>query len=758
MSPSPTISVFSSTHPSEEPIHLDAPPAEATTYPVHFYAPNTLQLGPHTTVDDFLADPTTIASFLYTPDGSLYLESYSETHNLFLTPTFTRANRTLVRRSEPGVKHFYAIITQDVTVEVDGIPAKIVLKYDSNEHVQVQHSYIPEPTRKTPEREMPQGVCETPAVERRHIDPNSSRRPPVEVTKSGLMTGGVPAGTQEEEGGDETESDSDGEGEKVVRELRFESTELPMELEELEGVMSSGNNRSGNPGEATAPMEDIEEEKAPGVVNNPESTKEDEDLQDEKDEKSQHHIHLASKSLPEAFGYEKNKKLHTPAKTYGKQSHFSAKKKRKSDGSDATRRASTISVPEAEEGDDIEEEELPTLKKRTPGKARKAIPDDEDITSTLDANVDNAPFSTAPEDSPAVTASFVPTAPMPTRKTPTPAPTATKAQSRSKSTAKTIPASTEKPKPTPTSMKRKKPSPEVVISSRANDTQYTFPGTDEDSVEEDLVPAPKRSKPSPKAKTPKTVKTKIPRTASAKKASTASIKSASPPKAKSNSPDFRTTGHYEGSPPRIAFTNSALSDDKSTKSFLRSSNAKALPTPADSACNFLITGAPELKRTPKLIVAVARGIPILTESWITESRAAGYWLDPDAYTFTDPTTEKRWGFKLADAVKRGKQGENNVLKGKTVHLTASLALQCKAGGLLDSLIEMCEAAGAKDVLKKTPRGSAEEDAVVLGKEDGEKDLAALKKGGWKVRSTAVVGMSVFRGSLQEGDEFLVGGQ
>ncbi|KAA8894449.1 hypothetical protein FN846DRAFT_786343, partial [Sphaerosporella brunnea] len=170
-------------------------------------------------------------------------------------------------------------------------------------------------------------------------------------------------------------------------------------------------------------------------------------------------------------------------------------------------------------------------------------------------------------------------------------------------------------------------------------------------------------------------------------------------------------------------------------------------------CNYLVVG--ELKRTPKFIIAIARGVRIVEDAWLKDSAAAGYFVDPDRYVPNDPEREAEWGCKLSEAVERGSKGETQVLKGMTVYLTPSLLSYLKATKSEEGLMDILKAAGAENVYKKAPRGGVEKDTLVLGKEEGEKDLATLEKAGWKVYTTFVIGLGVIRGALEMDDEFLV---
>jgi len=399
------------------------------------------------------------------------------------------------------------------------------------------------------------------------------------------------------------------------------------------------------------------------------------------------------------------------------------KRKVQEDMSEASskKRKSKNSALVADEEDS--EDELPTPKvtrdKSRGEKGAEAVPP---------STEDSPPFNTAPEESPA--AEDKPR------------------KGGRKSTAK---GPTTKSTPTP----KRKLSLQKKGSTQFN-TQYTLPEDDDENSEAEAARAPKTPKARAKAAAPK----KTPATAakkssastkpSARKKTTTARSTATPEPSTANS--LRTVDHYEGTPPRISFSNSDLADSKSILRFLRSHNSKSVPSPSDPSCNYLVIGPGELKRTPKFVVAVARGIRIVEEQWLLDSQTAGYWVDPDPYV---PTTPKEWDCDLSEALERGRKGQTQVLKGKTVYLTPSLLGHLKQLKSEEPLLGMLKAAGAEHVHKKAPRGEAVGDTLVLGKDEGEKDLETLESSGWKVYGTAIIGLSVLRGKLEEADEFVV---
>ncbi|XP_026633629.1 mediator of DNA damage checkpoint protein 1 isoform X3 [Microtus ochrogaster] len=74
-----------------------------------------------------------------------------------------------------------------------------------------------------------------------------------------------------------------------------------------------------------------------------------------------------------------------------------------------------------------------------------------------------------------------------------------------------------------------------------------------------------------------------------------------------------------------------------------------------------------IRRTVKFLCALGKGIPILSLSWLYESRKAGHFLPPDDYLVTDPEQEKNFSFSLRDALSRAR--ERKLLEGYEIHVT-----------------------------------------------------------------------------------------
>ncbi|KAI9461073.1 hypothetical protein F5148DRAFT_1215805 [Russula earlei] len=84
-----------------------------------------------------------------------------------------------------------------------------------------------------------------------------------------------------------------------------------------------------------------------------------------------------------------------------------------------------------------------------------------------------------------------------------------------------------------------------------------------------------------------------------------------------------------------------------------------------------------LARTEKLLCAMAVAPAVVTEKWVRDSIVAKKILPADAYALADPVNEKKWEFKLADALKRAKANRGQLFAGKVFYVTNKVPLDKK---------------------------------------------------------------------------------
>ena len=126
---------------------------------------------------------------------------------------------------------------------------------------------------------------------------------------------------------------------------------------------------------------------------------------------------------------------------------------------------------------------------------------------------------------------------------------------------------------------------------------------------------------------------------------------------------------YLGAPPKALFSSSTKVDRKkdTMKDFKKLGGQ--MVDEIDQA-NMLVVGGTELKKTAKLILAIARGMDVVHERWVVESRRKNVLLDIIPFVPQDDAHESEWGFTLVDAITRGKERiVQELLRDTTVYTT-----------------------------------------------------------------------------------------
>ncbi|KAI5818695.1 hypothetical protein BZA77DRAFT_385784 [Pyronema omphalodes] len=205
----------------------------------------------------------------------------------------------------------------------------------------------------------------------------------------------------------------------------------------------------------------------------------------------------------------------------------------------------------------------------------------------------------------------------------------------------------------------------------------------------------------------------------------------------------------------ICFSSTPLSASKPLLSFLKKTSLPICTSVSN--VTHLVVGAP--KRTPKFTLALLKGIPIVSDEWLSASLNAGNLLEPEDFYCQAPDD---WGVDLKSVWERGAAGKedggtgglsNQVLEGSKVYLTPDLQKWLKEQGNQEVVMEMLKAAGG-DVVKRVPKGSPKQGSleVVLGKEEGDGEVKGLEERGWKIYKLGAVGWAVLQGKWPEGQE------
>ncbi|KAF8418953.1 hypothetical protein EV426DRAFT_577227 [Tirmania nivea] len=306
-----------------------------------------------------------------------------------------------------------------------------------------------------------------------------------------------------------------------------------------------------------------------------------------------------------------------------------------------------------------------------------------------------------------------------------------------------------------------------VEDDKGMNTQYTFHGSDEEVNEEGSDDDKEDSQ--PPVKTP--AKRGRKSTGVAGGTLNTPAKPHFLPASTSTSPNHppKTTSPYSGPAPKIVFSNSTFPDRKDATTILRALGVKKAQKVTEKGVTHLVVGSGGLVRSSKLALAITLGLDILTDSWLLDSYNSPQkeLLDAEPYTPSDPSAEQNWGFDLASAIARGKAGQlSTLLEGyEAVYLTPSLVAYLKQSNQEAGFLDILKATGAGRVLKRTPKGSVEEEGIeegkglVLGVAEGEKEseVSKWRGGGWGVFRVEMVTMSILRGKLECGGEFGING-
>jgi hypothetical protein len=146
----------------------------------------------------------------------------------------------------------------------------------------------------------------------------------------------------------------------------------------------------------------------------------------------------------------------------------------------------------------------------------------------------------------------------------------------------------------------------------------------------------------------------------------------------------------------------------------------------------------DLHKTPKVLHAIARGVPIVTDNWLLDCAKAERFLSVHLYKPSASDQEKEWKFKLDDVLGQ----PQSPFEGCTIHFTKSLKAIYKP---FSEIEEVCKAAGAKKVT--SARMDKTGDVIVLAKDDDDAEVQKLMQDGVTCYTRDLVTFSILRGSL-----------
>ncbi|PSS00871.1 hypothetical protein PHLCEN_2v4098 [Hermanssonia centrifuga] len=116
-------------------------------------------------------------------------------------------------------------------------------------------------------------------------------------------------------------------------------------------------------------------------------------------------------------------------------------------------------------------------------------------------------------------------------------------------------------------------------------------------------------------------------------------------------------------------------------------------TQKPSECTHLV--ARSLVRTEKFLCAMATAPYVVTDAWVETCVSKNRIMPEEDFALKDPTSEKKYGFKLLDAIERSKANAGKVFAGKTFYLTPKVPVESK-------LLKNVVTAGGGQLLIQSP--------------------------------------------------------
>ncbi|KAF2015053.1 hypothetical protein BU24DRAFT_451948 [Aaosphaeria arxii CBS 175.79] len=300
-------------------------------------------------------------------------------------------------------------------------------------------------------------------------------------------------------------------------------------------------------------------------------------------------------------------------------------------------------------------------------------------------------------------------------------------------------------KDSPPALRRRRPQPVVQIPSKRDSP---IPETSEDTTDTTPPPSNKRKKPNNTAPSPtSTISPDIPAPSTARR-------KRAQPGATTPLASQSSTSPIQLSKPKVAFSNSNAANMPTMMKFLKRHGGTKVDTVRENECTLLCVNSGPLKKSMKLLLAIALGIPIVSDQWLLTSAKADALLDPHAYIPQVPDQERDWRFTLADVWAKP---QRSLLEGKTVYFTPALKAMYKPFAEIE---QVCKAVGARRTVSKPAREVKDgEGVVVLALDETDPDVKVLADGGVKCYSRELLASSILRGAVDlESTEFRLGGQ
>ncbi|TID18344.1 hypothetical protein E2P81_ATG06271 [Venturia nashicola] len=199
---------------------------------------------------------------------------------------------------------------------------------------------------------------------------------------------------------------------------------------------------------------------------------------------------------------------------------------------------------------------------------------------------------------------------------------------------------------------------------------------------------------------------------------------------------------FDDSKPKVVFSDSSFCTLVHQKSQFEK---VAVISPAFNKKTTILCIGGGLKKTSKILSAVALGKPIVSDTWAKECAKAKRLLDIEPFYARDEKKEKEWDIPLTWPT--GRSPCEDLLKGYTLYVTPSLKNDYGSGW--KAIEDLAKLVGVKKVISKPSRAAPpESDRVILmGLSRGDIDAVALHKEGRKIHEKDLLVISILRGEL-----------
>lgn len=199
---------------------------------------------------------------------------------------------------------------------------------------------------------------------------------------------------------------------------------------------------------------------------------------------------------------------------------------------------------------------------------------------------------------------------------------------------------------------------------------------------------------------------------------------------------------FNDSKPTVVFSNSIFESSSHQKTQFE--KVATISSNFDKRTTVLCIGG-GLKKTPKILSAIALGKPIVSDTWAKECANVKVRLEIEPFYARDERKEKEWG--VPESWSTGESPCEDLLKGFTLYVTPSLKNDYGSGW--KALEDLAKLVGVKKVTSKPSRAAPPESGqvILMGLTRGDMDAVALHREGRKIYEKDLLAMSILRGRL-----------